>query len=39
MELQLNNQKQTVSQPNKKPVQITVPENSNLKDIMNTFFD
>jgi hypothetical protein len=31
--------KQTVSQPNKKPVQITVPENSNLKDIMNTFFD
>jgi hypothetical protein len=31
--------KQTVSQPNKKPIQITVPENSNLKDIMNTFFD
>jgi hypothetical protein len=31
--------KQTISQPNKKPVQITVPENSNLKDIMNTFFD
>ena len=31
--------KQTISQPNKKSVQITVPENSNLKDIMNTFFD
>ena len=31
--------KQTISQPNKKPVQISVPENSNLKDIMNTFFD
>jgi hypothetical protein len=31
--------KQTISQPNKKPVQITVPENSNLKDIMNTFFN
>ena len=31
--------KQTILQPNKKPVQITVPENSNLKDIMNTFFD
>ena len=31
-----------VDQPkqiNKKPVQISVPENSNLKDIMNTFFD
>jgi len=31
--------KQTISQPNKKPVQISVPENTNLKDIMNTFFD
>jgi hypothetical protein len=31
--------KQTISQPNKKPAQISVPENSNLKDIMNTFFD
>jgi hypothetical protein len=31
--------KQTISQPNKKPIQISVPENSNLKDIMNTFFD
>lgn len=31
--------KQTISQPNKKPVQISVPDNSNLKDIMNTFFD